>query len=652
MTRFRNAYHFVPRLPNDGTAKGRTLPEKPRDFGLRPGHESEGHAIYADDAHSGRLICRITLECPTIIGGARQKGVSNSDPAKVVPFLVGGRPAIPATSLRGMLSLVAESAARAPYRVLKNMNLTVAELKSENGKRHVVRHKAIGGKAQAISSKDPNGRRTSSAIGLSHAYFDKSLLPMAIGANGIKRALVNPVESMFGFVAEADKDQPNAGRGKVNSAAGKLRISHACPSGAWDKREVASFYLAGDRAITIDRNSPVFGRLPKGVTLTLLKEQGQPMKTPERQDSHKDKAGFSDSDYEELNSATPNFYFFDKQTPDQFVSKASFATTDPSRFEPQGGKFYLHNPDAVPDTRTGQTKEPWKTRAAIRGKGVDRKAAAPVLKHGVTFDFHIDFDNLTDHELNLLCFALRPSERFRHKIGLGKALGLGSIRLDVTDLVLINRKARYGSEALFADDQRTVADGSGAPMAKARAAEHDVWLTEADPSARTALLAIGETHDFDGEGGQDAQTAVLWVPLTEERYADHLKQRVQAEDRSFEWFTKNDALGGPQQKLAPIGSRKIPVLYTEEPPAAPSSNSERVDRIGTLSWHGSGSYHFGRVTDDDTGEVFHVVSRVLKGAGLTAMHNGAKVLFASTNVVQTGEKFPTVYRISRLKTPT
>ena len=58
--------------------------------------------------------------------------------------------------------------------------------------------------------------------------------------------------------------------------------------------------------------------------------------------------------------------------------------------------------------------------------------------------FHVDFDNLDDTELGLLLYALRPKDTFRHKLGLGKRLGLGSVRIDPLAVFYVDRQQRYG----------------------------------------------------------------------------------------------------------------------------------------------------------------------------------------------------------------
>ncbi|MBK1620149.1 TIGR03986 family CRISPR-associated RAMP protein [Lamprobacter modestohalophilus] len=70
-----------------------------------------------------------------------------------------------------------------------------------------------------------------------------------------------------------------------------------------------------------------------------------------------------------------------------------------------------------------------------------------------SFVFRVRFDNLSDIELGALCWALHPrghqGKEYRHQLGMGKPLGMGSIRLDA-QLHLISRSTRY--QSLFATD--------------------------------------------------------------------------------------------------------------------------------------------------------------------------------------------------------
>ncbi len=64
------------------------------------------------------------------------------------------------------------------------------------------------------------------------------------------------------------------------------------------------------------------------------------------------------------------------------------------------------------------------------------------IKPGVKFRFRIRFENLTNEELGALLFVLDLPEEHYHKLGRGKPLGLGSVKIS-PKLYLIDRKERY-----------------------------------------------------------------------------------------------------------------------------------------------------------------------------------------------------------------
>ncbi len=75
------------------------------------------------------------------------------------------------------------------------------------------------------------------------------------------------------------------------------------------------------------------------------------------------------------------------------------------------------------------------------------------LASGHIFTFEIHFDNLTNWELGLLTLALTldfvkkrdAKTNYAHKIGMAKPLGLGSVKLRINQISLINRVERYSS---------------------------------------------------------------------------------------------------------------------------------------------------------------------------------------------------------------
>jgi CRISPR-associated protein (TIGR03986 family) len=65
-----------------------------------------------------------------------------------------------------------------------------------------------------------------------------------------------------------------------------------------------------------------------------------------------------------------------------------------------------------------------------------------VLKAGSKFLGRIRFENLTEQELGALLFVLDLPEDCAHKLGMGKPLGLGSVKITST-LTIIDRQKRY-----------------------------------------------------------------------------------------------------------------------------------------------------------------------------------------------------------------
>ncbi|HHL33660.1 MAG TPA: hypothetical protein ENJ30_04785, partial [Desulfobulbaceae bacterium] len=114
--RFHNPYHFVP-IQKPKTADWLTK-EEFKD----PETSHHTHARYFDNLNSkkiynGRLLCRLETETPLFIGGARTEG---TEPLEIAPFLLDDQPAIPATTLRGMLSSIVEAASNSSLRVLED----------------------------------------------------------------------------------------------------------------------------------------------------------------------------------------------------------------------------------------------------------------------------------------------------------------------------------------------------------------------------------------------------------------------------------------------------------------------------------------------------------------------------------------------------
>ncbi|TNE65426.1 MAG: TIGR03986 family CRISPR-associated RAMP protein [Alphaproteobacteria bacterium] len=350
------------------------------------------------------------------------------------------------------------------------------------------------------------------------------------------RTRISIVERMFGFV-EGDK---KGGRRAKNSHrvafSGKLRFSH--------------------------------GVLPPGTDASTVLDDEIPLKilaTPK--------------------PPAPALYFRHKGPSYRPIRKKDLSV---DRHDLQGRKFYLHQ-EAQADA------QPWKTKVPlVDGPDVDRTASQKnrvrPIKSGTRFWFHIDFDNLNVNELSLLCFALQPSERFRHKLGMGKPLGLGSVQLVPQGLFLIDRAGRYGGQSLF-DTQRygrclpgrredqlwfeqpayrherqlceQSLQGSGsAPFMACSAEWHAKHGAKGKPlhNQISALLAIGE-NTFPAPGG-NAQETFVHYPLEAGQLASGRRRAAELEGEGFKWAVANEKRaeqfanslhGSKHPKVAPAG---------------------------------------------------------------------------------------------------
>lgn len=81
-------------------------------------------------------------------------------------------------------------------------------------------------------------------------------------------------------------------------------------------------------------------------------------------------------------------------------------------------------------------------RGATPGEHDTQHTPLRPVKAGTTFAGRIWFDNLTEFELGAVWAALDLPDTCAHKIGMGKPLGLGSVRITASP-TLVDRSARY-----------------------------------------------------------------------------------------------------------------------------------------------------------------------------------------------------------------
>lgn len=150
----------------------------------------------------------------------------------------------------------------------------------------------------------------------------------------------------------------------------------------------------------------------------------------------------------------------------------------------RGYKRYWHHPKAVDTSRFRND--------LVRDNDRDKKQLTIIrpVKKGTNFRGRLRFENLTDLELGALLTSLQLPPSKRHHLGMGKPLGLGSVRVEAA-LHLTNREQRYaslfdgaGRANLGATNSDTVTDQCRAAFACAVVLHHNA--TSAPPVANGA----------------------------------------------------------------------------------------------------------------------------------------------------------------------
>lgn len=97
----------------------------------------------------------------------------------------------------------------------------------------------------------------------------------------------------------------------------------------------------------------------------------------------------------------------------------------------RGNKFYWH-----------KSGNKWEEDQQISNKKI--KTNIKPVKSNIHFRLRIRYENLTENELGALLFALKLPDGCAHKIGMGKPIGLGSVKIN-PELFIVDRNKRYST---------------------------------------------------------------------------------------------------------------------------------------------------------------------------------------------------------------
>lgn len=453
---FYNPYQFIPVNTRHAKQLTKWSPPKDPSYPLaREANQWVRHDYWHAQGLSGRIICRLTTLSPTIVGGQQDRESQDQQPALVTPYRhPKGQIAIPANSLRGLIGNTAEILSQSSLRVLTEVpkggysNRKKAEQALPNKgvvceNRRFIRDKAtktlIPLKAEAITilenmmrslvENEPPAKRLQKRRDILRKWNQTpSERGWTLNRNNVFDPLVLDGDQVFYHVEQ----------GEV------VELSY---SSIWRKAVAGDLFAAfkragGDNSLPWHKERKAL--TPVEALFGVVEDQ------PDKQQGGRHLASrvrFTDAlplqpvtlgaavVLKILNSPkppSPAMYFSGQG----YVAKTAL---DLNTDAPNGRKVYLPHPDALRSKPINhwQTNEP--------SENAHMKLKVRPIPPQTSFEFTVQFENLSRPELGLLLKALQPladNQQFVHRLGLGKPLGLGHVTIE-PQLALIERAKRY-----------------------------------------------------------------------------------------------------------------------------------------------------------------------------------------------------------------
>lgn len=480
---FHNPYLFIP--------FGQAKPDDKRlpwlshdDIGKADSHHR--HSRYASNAWHGRLLCRLTTTTPMFIGAGDVPGTS--DPKQKQNFKLNGEIALPATSLRGMLSSLHESITGSALRVMDERHYSVraATAQALKKKGTIVKRQHLRGDGTTVLVWKVADADTQKCYLITPQV--KARLEMLCDERteqSDKRGTESPEPELKPKDVARNNDPAKFGnkirfvegqRVFFDLAADEETITELAYSQIWRK------IVAVDNRpwLTTDGLSG-----PELSTLTAKRQQLSPTellfgyvevnpadkKASDKQPitrafAAKVHVGFARPTTKvkllpvttlkilaSPKPPSPAMYLQPKNGRQEYVSKKALVEK-PALYIFKGTKTYLHalrtRDDAQARVRPldnngncAGERMPWQTAHPRDQDTLQQKVRITPIAEGNTFVFEVDFNNLSQAELESLCACLCPDASYEHKLGMGKPLGLGSVKIEMAGLYLLDRAARY-----------------------------------------------------------------------------------------------------------------------------------------------------------------------------------------------------------------
>ncbi|WP_295882865.1 RAMP superfamily CRISPR-associated protein [uncultured Thiohalocapsa sp.] len=597
------------------------------------------HDLWLTGHHSGHIDCRLELKTPAFVG-ARQHGGKNES-KRAEPYMRGCERAIPGNSLRGMIASIAEAISQSALRVLEDRYYSVRkdydEVQAQSAGDDPSWHKGklYGcGDDWRVTPHPGNGQAPRVQLAamqrLSRLWVErvrkkevhKQSAPWQVREHAQKHAdhtkpnawrppspgndgwsvwfatTADGAEvaelsfskvwrqevpgTLFDFVTDppgTDADAPGAGQdllpwGSPNAERTGLTPAEALFGVVEAEKQGEQAAALASRVRFYDALAPTPGAVPCYQEDHVLRILSTP-KPP-----------------------SPMLYFHPRNKPGKPVHKRDL---HPQHHRINGRKRYVPHPKAQTHAEFWRSRDTGNKKTTAKQKIICRP-----MKAGAELWFRVEFDNLRDDELTLLCTALAPGQGFRHGLGLGKPLGLGAAAVDIAAVMLTDHGERYGTDACRDGRRWYCEEPARPPDLPARLhpglqpPQQGGWRPLADILPADPLTdphgrlidaeTLRQLRHIGNPGALLTDTWVLYPLLAQQLPAYDVSAPNSKNDQSlrysehktYQWFVHNDQASAPQCMHPVLPDRPLPTLR------APAPSGDEPDSAGTP---GSGPPH-------------------------------------------------------------
>ena len=105
----------------------------------------------------------------------------------------------------------------------------------------------------------------------------------------------------------------------------------------------------------------------------------------------------------------------------------------------RGRKFYWHHKEKIGKPFLEYRKSVEMSKDKNGQNKFAYNSSLELMDINNEFEFNVNFENLTDEELGVLIYAIELEDGLLHKIGKGKAFGLGSCKIEIKEFLLENK---------------------------------------------------------------------------------------------------------------------------------------------------------------------------------------------------------------------